>query len=368
MPNYARQSALDLDEMYGSYAKNESNIATMRNIRTKEKMNSAVSDRNWRSSHEEITELQTQHHCEDKECGGSPSMRCVSALHFCWCLAPIVDKDKKSDTYGQVVVCGQRFQCISPKGCARHPYLEGFNIDIRDARNGYPATEVRWRLIFELFKTEHDAALANNAEQQELSRDWEGMTDHQKRRQRKLQDQAVFQRRCEQERAAGRWEINQLPLIDEEMFLARDEDIVGAAVGSYGLCTVYRAPSTRPLVRLTYAVKDDYRPITPESDEPSSAKATLRTLPIATLLLTKDSELLSAPTDAGEVTDQQASIKISATRLHWRGTKTQGDKATPKPDEKDDKSPRVRDGMRGGNAGISVKAGLRNKTGRYACV
>jgi hypothetical protein len=59
MPNYARQSALDLDEIYGSYVKNESNIAMMRNIRTKEKMNSAVSDRNWRSSYEESTELQT---------------------------------------------------------------------------------------------------------------------------------------------------------------------------------------------------------------------------------------------------------------------------------------------------------------------
>lgn len=59
MPNYARQSALDLDEIYGSYVKNESNIAMMRNIRTKEKMNSAVSYRSWRSSYEESTELQT---------------------------------------------------------------------------------------------------------------------------------------------------------------------------------------------------------------------------------------------------------------------------------------------------------------------
>ena len=59
MPNYARQSALDLDEIYGNYFKNESNVAMMRNIRTKEKMNSAVSDRNWRSSYEESTELQT---------------------------------------------------------------------------------------------------------------------------------------------------------------------------------------------------------------------------------------------------------------------------------------------------------------------
>lgn len=59
MPNYARQSVLDLDEIYGSYVKNESNVAMMRNIRTKEKMNSAVSYRSWRSSYEESTELQT---------------------------------------------------------------------------------------------------------------------------------------------------------------------------------------------------------------------------------------------------------------------------------------------------------------------
>ncbi|CAN9315934.1 unnamed protein product [Alternaria sp. RS040] len=349
MPNYARQSALDLDEIYGSYVKNESNIAMMRNIRTKEKMNSA-------------------HHCEDKECGRSPSMRCVSALHFCWCLAPVVDKDKRSDTYGQVVVCGQRFQCISPKGCARHPYLEGFNIDIRDARNGYPTTEVRWKLIFELFKTEYDAALADNAEQQELSREWDGMTDHQKRRQRKLQDQAAFQRRREQERTAGRQEINGSPLIDEEMFLAEDEDIVGVAVGSYGLCIVYRVPSTRPTVRLTYAIKGDYRPTTPASDVFSSAKATLRTRPIVTLLLTKDSESLSAPTDTGEVADQQAPIKLPATRLHRKVTGTQGVGVASEPDGKDDMISRVRDGIEGSNAGISVKVGLCNKTGGDACV
>ncbi|KAH6848645.1 hypothetical protein B0T12DRAFT_485386 [Alternaria alternata] len=319
MPNYARQSALDLDEIYGSYVKNESNIAMMRNIRTKEKMNSA-------------------HHCEDKECGGSPSMRCVSALHFCWYLAPIVDKDRKSDTYGQVVVCGQRFQCISPKGCAKHPYLKGFNIDIRDARNGYPTTEVKWKLIFEIFKTEYDAALADNAERQELSREWEGMTSHQKRRQRKLQDQAAFQRRRERERAAGRRETKELLLRDDEISLAEDGEL------------------------------DDHRPTTHVSDVSPSAKATLRTRPIATLLLTKDSELLSAATDTGEVADQQAPIKIPATRLHRKGTKTQGAKAASEPDEKDDMSPRVRDGVRGSNAGISVKAGLRNKTGGYACV
>jgi hypothetical protein len=44
MPNYARQSSLDLDEMFGNYIKSDSNAAMMRNIRTKERMNSAVGD------------------------------------------------------------------------------------------------------------------------------------------------------------------------------------------------------------------------------------------------------------------------------------------------------------------------------------
>jgi hypothetical protein len=157
-----------------------------------------------------------------------------------------------------------------------------------------------------------------------------------------------------------------LPLVDEEIYLAGDEDIVGVAVGSYGLCTVYRVPSTRPTIRLTYAIKCDHRPTAPASDVFSSAKATLRTRPIANLLLTKDPESLFAPTDAGKVVDQQAPIKIPETRLHRKGTKTQGVKAASEPDEKDDMSPRVRDGMRGSNAGISAKAGLRNKTGGYA--
>jgi hypothetical protein len=44
MPNYARQSSLDLDEMFANYIKSDSNAAMMRNIRTKERMNSAVGD------------------------------------------------------------------------------------------------------------------------------------------------------------------------------------------------------------------------------------------------------------------------------------------------------------------------------------
>ncbi|KAI4613165.1 hypothetical protein J4E83_007577 [Alternaria metachromatica] len=180
MPNYARQSSLDLDEIFGHYIKNDSNAAMMRNIRTKERMGSA-------------------HHCEDKECGGGPSMRCVSALHFCWCLAPVIDKDKKSDTYDEVVICGQRFQCISPKGCAVHPYLAGYNLYVKNARNNYPNVEVEWKAIFESFKAEHDAAVANKTEQQELLKKKGEMTEPQKNRYRKLQDQAAFRKSLEKE-------------------------------------------------------------------------------------------------------------------------------------------------------------------------
>jgi hypothetical protein len=64
------------------------------------------------------------------------------------------------------------------------------------------------------------------------------MTDHQKRRQRKLQDQAAVQRRRGRERAAGRLETKELPLRDDEISLAGDGEIVGIAAGSYGSCTV----------------------------------------------------------------------------------------------------------------------------------
>jgi len=126
-------------------------------------------------------------------------MRCVSALHFCWCLAPVIDKDKKSDTYDEVVICGQRFQCISPKGCAVHPYLAGCNLDVKNARNNYPNVKVEWKAIFESFKAEHDAAVADKTEQQELVRKEEGMTEPQKNRYRKLQDKAKFRKSLEKE-------------------------------------------------------------------------------------------------------------------------------------------------------------------------
>jgi hypothetical protein len=45
MPNYARQSSMNLDEMFGNYIENECNVAMMRKIRTKERINSVVSGR-----------------------------------------------------------------------------------------------------------------------------------------------------------------------------------------------------------------------------------------------------------------------------------------------------------------------------------
>jgi len=125
-------------------------------------------------------------------------MRCVSALHFCWCLAPVIDKDKNSDTYNKVVICGQRFQCISPKGCAVHPYLAGYNLDVKNARNNYPNVEIEWKAIFESFKAEHDATVADKTEEQLLKKE-EEMNPHQKKRYRKLQDQAAFRKSLEKE-------------------------------------------------------------------------------------------------------------------------------------------------------------------------
>jgi len=110
--------------------------------------------------------------------------------------------DKKSDTYNEVVICGQRFQCISPKGCAVHPYLAGFNVDVKNARNNYPNVKVEWKAIFESFKAEHDAAVADKTEQQELVRKEKEMTEPQKNRYRKLRDQAAFRKSLEMELGA----------------------------------------------------------------------------------------------------------------------------------------------------------------------
>jgi hypothetical protein len=90
-----------------------------------------------------------------------------------------------------------------------HTYLAGFNLDIKNARNNYPVIEIRWKAIFEAYKSEHDTALANKAERQELLKKRAGMTDHQYRRQLKLQDQAAFKKSLGRERAVDRKDASQ---------------------------------------------------------------------------------------------------------------------------------------------------------------
>jgi hypothetical protein len=82
-----------------------------------------------------------------------------------------------------------------------HTYLAGFNLDIKNARNNHPKIKFEWKAIFEAFKSEHDAALASNAEEQELLSKWKGMTEHQQQRMRKLKDQAAYQRSLDKELA-----------------------------------------------------------------------------------------------------------------------------------------------------------------------
>jgi hypothetical protein len=111
MPKYARGSEIDLVEAYGTLLNVQASVR--RNIRTKAKMHNA-------------------HHCEDKECGGgAPKVKCIIKLHFAFCLAPVIDKDPDSPTFGQVVIHGERFAVISPSGCAEHPYTAGYNLDLK---------------------------------------------------------------------------------------------------------------------------------------------------------------------------------------------------------------------------------------------
>ena len=83
-----------------------------------------------------------------------------------------------------------------------HPYLAGYNLDVKNARNNYPNVKVEWKTIFESFKAEHDAAVADKTEQQELVRKEKEMTEPQKNRYRKLRDQAAFRKSLEMELGA----------------------------------------------------------------------------------------------------------------------------------------------------------------------
>ena len=86
MPKFARDSEIDLQEAYDSVI--DKSAVLMRNIRTK-------------------VNMRKTHHCEDRECGGgAPKIRCLTDLHFAFCLAPVVDGDPDSPTFGEVVIHG----------------------------------------------------------------------------------------------------------------------------------------------------------------------------------------------------------------------------------------------------------------------
>jgi hypothetical protein len=102
--------------------------------------------------------------CGDKECGYVPYTRkCINDVHIAVCPAPKVDDDPKSETYNQVVKCGQQFAVISPSRCADHPYKNGFNLDIKDARNDCMGYEINYNKIFAEFKIQHEDHLATEA-------------------------------------------------------------------------------------------------------------------------------------------------------------------------------------------------------------
>jgi hypothetical protein len=135
------------------------------------------------------------HHCEDKECGrAAPKARCIVKLHFAFCLAPVVDKDVESKTYGKVVIHGERFAVIPPTGCAEHPYRAEYNLDLKDARNDRANYEIRWKKIFEDFKAEHEATLKREAEQMRVMEKI-GMTGHQRQTMLARQDNMEYQQR-----------------------------------------------------------------------------------------------------------------------------------------------------------------------------
>lgn len=161
MPKFARDSEIDLQEAYDSAI--DKSAVLMRNIRTK-------------------VNMRKTHHCEDRECGGgAPKIRCLTDLHFAFCLAPVVDGDPDSPTFGEVVIHGERFAVLSPEGCAEHQYTDEFNLDLKDARNGRAHCEVRWKKIFESFKAEHLAEKKREAEREAFEQKQQGMTKHQRR-------------------------------------------------------------------------------------------------------------------------------------------------------------------------------------------
>jgi hypothetical protein len=175
MPKYARNSDIDLDETYGALL--DKHAPMRRNIRTK-------------------TDMHRTHHCEDKECGGAaPKLKCIIKLHFAFCAAPVVDNNFESPTYGKVVIHGERFAVISPQGCAEHPYRAEYNLDFKNARNDRTNYEIRWKQIFDDFKTEHEANQEREAENLREMQMMMGMTGHQRQTMQARQDNLKYQQR-----------------------------------------------------------------------------------------------------------------------------------------------------------------------------
>ncbi|KAF2033128.1 hypothetical protein EK21DRAFT_59261 [Setomelanomma holmii] len=179
MPKYSRGSEINLDEAYGPLLND--NAATLRNIRTGASMTRV-------------------HHCGDSECGEvAPKLTCIRKGHLAFCLAPVVDKDAASPTYGEVVIHGERFAVLSPQGCAEHRYTDDFNLDIKDARNGPPDFPIRWKQRFKDAEEEHETDKAKEAEEREATQKLRGMTGHQRQVMHARQDKEQYLRRREVE-------------------------------------------------------------------------------------------------------------------------------------------------------------------------
>jgi hypothetical protein len=212
MPKYARDSAIDLDELYGALL--DTHAPMRRNIRTK-------------------TDMHKVHHCEDKECGGvAPKSKCITRLHFAFCLGPVVDEDTQSSTYGEVVIHGQRFAVISPSGCAEHPYHAEYNLDLKDARNGRANYEIRWKKTFDNFKARHDANRKRDADQLRAMQMMMGVTRHQRQTMLARQNNNEYQHR------------RQLDIANRAMVIFNEKEHEPGVLGESG--ALQPAPATGP--------------------------------------------------------------------------------------------------------------------------
>jgi hypothetical protein len=97
------------------------------------------------------------------------------------------------------VIHGECIVASSPTGCPDHLYNVEFNQDIRNARNGRPNFELRWKKIFEDFKAEHEANKAREAEKLSVLQRQMRVTGHQKRTMQARQDEISYQQRKERE-------------------------------------------------------------------------------------------------------------------------------------------------------------------------